>query len=94
MKKIAAICGHGLGSSFIVEMNIKQTLKDLGATNIEVEHLDLGSAYSGVADLIVCGKDLQDNCKKFGEVLALDNLFDKNELKEKLAENLKSKGVI
>ncbi|SHF18049.1 PTS sugar transporter subunit IIB [Alkalibacter saccharofermentans] len=84
MKKIAAICGSGLGSSFMVEMNIQTALKDLGFNDIEVEHMDLGSAWPGVADLIVCGKDLEDSCKRFGEVLALDNILDKDELKGKL----------
>jgi PTS system ascorbate-specific IIB component len=84
MKKIAAICGSGLGSSFMVEMNIQTALKDLGVNDIEVEHMDLGSAWPGVADLIVCGKDLEDSCKRFGEVLALDNILDKDELKAKL----------
>jgi len=98
MKKIVAICGSGLGSSFMVEMNIKNTLKDLGVAvglgDVEVDHMDLGSAYPGVADLIVCGKDLEDNVTKFGETLVLNNIFDKAELKEKLEAVLKEKGVI
>ncbi len=99
MKKILAICGSGLGSSFMVEMNIKNVLKDLGVAvglgDIEVEHMDLGSAYPGVADLIVCGKDLKDNVERFeAELLVLDNIFDKTELKNKLEAVLKEKGII
>ncbi|HAE63023.1 MAG TPA: PTS lactose transporter subunit IIB [Eubacteriaceae bacterium] len=89
MKKIAAICGSGLGSSFMVEMNIKSVLNELGEKDIDVEHMDLGSAWPGVADIIVCGKDLEDNCKRFGEVLALDNIFDKEELRNKLKALIK-----
>ncbi|NDL67843.1 PTS ascorbate transporter subunit IIC [Clostridiales bacterium F-3ap] len=63
------MCGSGLGSSFMVEMNIKTALKDLGVQDVEVEHVDLGSGYPGIADLIVCGKDLEDNCSRFGNVL-------------------------
>ena len=94
MKKIVAICGMGFGSSFIVEMNIKNALKELGVKTIDVEHMDLGSAYPGVADLIICGKDLEDNCKRFGEVMPLTNLFDKKELLTKLTEVLTEKNVI
>ncbi len=94
MKKIVAICGMGFGSSFIVEMNIKNTLKELGVSTVEVDHMDLGSAYEGVADLIVCGEDLVDNCKRFGEVMSLRNLFDKEEMKSKLEAVLKEKAVL
>ncbi len=94
MRKIVAVCGMGFGSSFIVDMNIKKVLKELGVTSIEVDHMDLGSAYPGVADLIICGKDLEDNCKRFGEVMALSNLLDKNELLEKLKKVLSEHGVI
>lgn len=30
MKKILVVCGNGLGTSFIVEMNVKAILKELG----------------------------------------------------------------
>jgi PTS system ascorbate-specific IIB component len=93
MRKIVCICGSGLGSSFLVEMNVKTVLKDFGL-NIEVEHTDLGSGWPGMADLIVCGADLEDNCKRFGDVLALDNIMDKNELKEKLQKTFTEKGVL
>ena len=42
--KFLAVCGSGLGSSFMVEMNIKKVLKELGVTGVEVEHTDVGSA--------------------------------------------------
>ena len=29
MKKILIVCGNGLGSSFIVEMNVKKIIKEL-----------------------------------------------------------------
>lgn len=48
--KIMAICGSGLGSSFMVEMNIKKVLKKLNI-DAEVEHSDLSSATPGAADL-------------------------------------------
>ena len=50
--KIMAICGSGLGSSFMVEMNIKKVLKKLDI-EAEVEHSDLSSATPGAADLFV-----------------------------------------
>jgi PTS system ascorbate-specific IIB component len=94
MRKIACICGSGLGSSFLVEMNVKDYLKSVNLNDIEVEHMDLGSAWPGVADLIVCGSDLEDNVKKFADTIALDNIMDKNELKDKLGKYLSDKGVL
>lgn len=55
--KIMAICGSGLGSSFMVEMNIKKVLKKLNI-DAEVEHSDLSSATPGAADLFVMAKDI------------------------------------
>jgi PTS system ascorbate-specific IIB component len=94
LKKIVCICGSGLGSSFLVEMNVNTVLKDLGLSNIEVEHTDVGSAWPGLADLIVCGSDLENVLKRHGDVLALDNIMDKNELKDKLSTYLTGKGVL
>ncbi|MEZ1969211.1 PTS lactose transporter subunit IIB, partial [Staphylococcus aureus] len=40
--KILVVCGHGLGSSFIVEMNAQEALRQLNApSDIEVEHSDI-----------------------------------------------------
>jgi PTS system ascorbate-specific IIB component len=94
MRKVVCICGSGLGSSFLVEMNVKTVLKSLGLPEIEVEHTDLGSAWPGIADLIVCGNDLYDNLIRFGDVVGLDNIMDKVELKTKLEAYLKEKGVL
>lgn len=30
MKKVLVVCGNGLGSSFIMEMNVKKALNELG----------------------------------------------------------------
>lgn len=43
MKKILIVCGNGLGSSFIVEMNVKKIIKELNKEAV-VSHTDLTSA--------------------------------------------------
>lgn len=93
--QILVVCGSGLGSSFMVQMNAEQALKDLGAAeSVEADHSDLGSATSDAADLFVCGKDLADNVTTLGETIVLDNILDKDELKNKLEEKLTEKGII
>ena len=52
--KILAVCAHGLGSSFLMEMNIKKALVKLGI-EAEVGHSDLSITASGDADLFVMG---------------------------------------
>ena len=44
MLRIGTACGSGLGSSFMVQMNIESILSELGVTGVEVEHYDLGGA--------------------------------------------------
>jgi len=93
--KILVVCGSGLGSSFMVQMNAEDALKELDApSNVEADHSDLGSATSDMADLFICGKDLEDNVGALGEVIVLDNILDKDELKNKLEEYLKNNNII
>lgn len=86
--KFAAICESGLGSSFMVQMNIQQILKDenIDTSNIEVTHFDVGSASSNAADYFFIGRDLQAQARKLGEdkVVVLNSIIDKKELREKL----------
>lgn len=38
MNRIMAVCGSGLGSSFMVEMNVNEVLSELGLSGYEVSH--------------------------------------------------------
>lgn len=92
--KILAVCGSGLGSSFMVEMNIMNALKEIGAAEIEVDHSDLGGAVPGSADIFIAGRDIAMAMTHLEGVIELDNLLDKKELKVKLEEALKKLNVI
>lgn len=82
--KIMAVCGHGLGSSFMLEMNIKKALKLIGV-EAEVEHADLSSATPDAADLVVIGKDLSSSITvPENKKVVLNSIIDKKELEEKL----------
>lgn len=80
--KIVAVCGSGLGSSFIVEMNIQQVCKEIGL-DAEVSHTNIGSFDPLNTDLLVCGEDLSDTLV-FENKIVLKNLIDKEETKTKL----------
>ena len=82
--RIMAVCGSGLGSSFLVEMNIKKVLAKIGV-EAEVEHSDLSSATPGAADLFVMGKDIAESARMpEDKVIVLNNIVDMVELEYKL----------
>lgn len=84
--KIMAVCGSGLGSSFMLEMNVKKVLKKLGV-EAEVEHSDLGSVTEGSADLFVMGKDIALSAPiNQDKIVILDSIISMSELEEKLGK--------
>ncbi len=92
--KILVCCGSGLGSSFMIQMNIEKVLKDLGI-EAEVDHSDLSSAMGIKADIYVGTRDIACQFEGVnGKIVSLNSMLDKNELKEKLEEALKSMGKL
>ena len=86
--KILVCCGSGLGSSFMIEMNIKKVLKEM-AVEAEVSHSDLSSAAGIKAVLYVGTRDIASQLTSLGGVVvSLNNMIDKQELKDKLTEGL------
>ena len=64
IKKIMCFCGSGLGTSFVMEMNAKKALKNLGIEGVTVEHSTIDDVVPGAADLFICSADLLPNAKK------------------------------
>lgn len=88
MKKILIVCGNGLGSSFIVEINVKKIIKELGK-EAEVSHTDLSSAKSEAADIYIGSSEIIANLDDGNrKVFGLNNLLDNAKIKEILANNL------
>ncbi|AOR24820.1 PTS sugar transporter subunit IIB [Clostridium taeniosporum] len=89
MKKIMAVCGSGLGSSFMVEMNITDILRELGADDqYEAGHTSLADVTASDADIFVTGADLADSARHLPELIVLDSLLDRDELKAKIQEKI------
>ena len=91
MLRIGTACGSGLGSSFMVQMNIESVLKELGVTNVEVEHYDLGGANPNDADIWIVGRDSSGH---LGDVRILNSIIDMDELKELVTRICQEKGLI
>lgn len=92
--KIMAICGSGLGSSFMVEMNIKKVLKKMNI-EAEVEHSDLSSATPGAADIFVMAKDIAASASvPTDQLVVISNIIDINELEAKLRAYFTAHSII
>lgn len=80
MKKVLVVCGNGLGTSFMVELNAKKVLKELGI-EAEISHTDLTSSKMETADLFIGAKEIVANLVDGKRnVVGLRNLMDKKEL--------------
>ena len=87
--RIVAVCQSGLGTSFMVEINIKQALQDLGQEldQYEVSHTDVGSVSNDMADYFFIEYSLKDTLYTIPEekLIALQSIIDGEEVKEKVA---------
>lgn len=92
MKTICTVCGMGLGSSLIIEINIKKVLEQLGKNldDFEITHKNLNSySPSDNYDIVVCGSDLEDLVQvNSGTKIVLNNLMDIEALKNKLIKEI------
>ncbi len=85
--KFMAICGSGLGSSFMVEMNINKVLGELGVSGVEVEHSDVSSAHPGAADVFFLARDVAEGLDLApAKVVILDSIIDLDELRTKVGQ--------
>ena len=81
---IVCVCGLGMGSSLILKMRVGKALRELGATEHEIEHWDAGTVESKNADLIVTSADFQDRFAGKSNVIFVNNVVNTAEVKEKL----------
>ncbi|BCL75307.1 PTS ascorbate transporter subunit IIB [Jeongeupia sp. HS-3] len=86
--KILIVCGNGLGSSLMLEMAVKEVLRDLGS-DAEVAHTDLFSSRGETADLFLGSREIIDNLDDGTRTVAsLKNIMDKAEIKSVLVPHL------
>ncbi|GAA3910695.1 PTS sugar transporter subunit IIB [Microbacterium invictum] len=93
MTKFLAVCSTGLGSSFMVHMNIEKVLKEMGVGGVTVDHADLGSVARGDADAVFVGRDIAEAAAGLGDVVVLDSIIDLNELRTKVGEAVQRHGA-
>lgn len=94
--KILAVCQSGLGSSFMVQMNIQNILKAEGVTeDIQVDHADVGSATADSADYFFVESTLAGALSSLPteRVILLKSLIDKNETQQHVNEILAKESI-
>ena len=94
--KFEALCQSGLWSSFMVQMNIQNLLKQENVKeDIQVEHSDVGSATPDQADYFFLDPTLETSAGSLPQdkVVVLKSLVDPNELKEKVNAILDKEGI-
>lgn len=96
--KILFVCGAGLGSSFAAQMSTEDVLNSLGV-DANLEHTDISSASGTRCDIIITGSNFRTQFAKFNiskdtEIIYLNNIVSKTEIKEKITPVLKKKKII
>ncbi|MDQ0513959.1 PTS system ascorbate-specific IIB component [Mycoplasmoides fastidiosum] len=88
--RIKCVCGSGLGSSLLLEMNVKSVLEKLGIKYESVEHTNI-SSFNGIdVDFIVIGADVASSLNYPHEKMVLiTNILSKEEVETKLKTFLK-----
>lgn len=89
MLHIVTVCGLGMGSSLILKMTVQSIMKELDI-KAEIEHWDMGTIKSKKADLIITTSGFIRNFEGQDNVIFIDNIIDKKEVKEKLEAYLKN----
>ncbi|AXQ79263.1 PTS sugar transporter subunit IIB [Streptococcus chenjunshii] len=95
--KFVAVCQSGLGTSFMVEMNIQNALQELkvNLADFSVDHTDSGSVSEEMADYFFAEKTLVPALMSLSEdkIVALDSIIDADEIKEKVIDVLDKNGI-
>lgn len=92
--KIVTVCGMGFGTSLMVKMTIDDILNEIGF-EAEVEASDVGSVKGKDADLVVSSAEMRHQLSDLeSDVIFLNNMADKEEIREKLLAYLKEKGEL
>ncbi|WP_251545759.1 PTS sugar transporter subunit IIB [Limosilactobacillus caecicola] len=94
--KFEALCQSGLGSSFMVQMNIQNLLQQENVQeDIKVDHSDIGSATGDQADYFFLDPTLKTSAGSLPQekIVILNSLVDADELKEKVNAILDKEGI-
>ena len=89
MKRGLVVCRTGMGSSMMLRIKLEQVISE-NKFPIELEHDVLSAINNYDVDFVVTMSDLVEQIKnEVKYVIGIDDLINKNEMKEKLEKYLK-----
>ncbi|NPV71809.1 MAG: PTS sugar transporter subunit IIB [Firmicutes bacterium] len=92
---VIAVCGHGLGSSMLLKINLEEIFGDLGINaNVETCNAGEASGFMSGVDMVITTPELSKiiELREGIPVLTVENFLDKGEVGAKLREFLKKAG--
>lgn len=94
--KFLCICQSGLGSSFMVQMNIQNVLTAAGAAeDITVDHSDVDSTTADMADYFFVEETLGEAISSIPaeQIVLLKSLIEQNEIRTAVIRILDQNGI-
>ena len=95
--KIACVCQSGLGTSFMVQMNLQALLQEMGlnVNDFELDHMDVGSATPDSADYFFVESTLTTALPNIPEekIVPLTSIIDSDAAREALVKVLDERGI-
>ncbi|MCA2389839.1 MULTISPECIES: PTS sugar transporter subunit IIB [Lactococcus] len=95
--KFACVCQSGLGTSFMVQMNIQSLLEESGVNidKFELEHMDVGSATPNAADYFFVEATLVSALPNIPreKIMSLQSIIDKEVAREALYKVLDENNI-
>jgi len=88
--KLLAVCGMGIGTSVLLKMNAEKVLSQLDI-EAEVDATDISTALlpDSPAQIVLCTPELSSQLDGIrAEVISVENVFDLDELSQKLQKSL------
>jgi len=94
--KILTVCGAGVGTSTLLRVNINEVVKTFNLDiPFSVENTSLTRAKGTRCDLIVTFQNFEADARKICDnVVLVQNLMDKQELKAKIGQFLQENQLI
>lgn len=92
-KKALVACRTGMGSSMMLKIKVEQVCRERGL-DLDVEHDVMDAIDSFNGDVLITMNDLADDVRENVKcyVIGINNLMDKQEIGDKLAEFFASQG--
>lgn len=86
--KILAVCGNGLGSSFMISINVNKTMKKMGLEG-ECKNLDLASAKTEIADFYIGSPEIMEQLNDGDrKTISIINVASLDEIESALQKNI------